>query len=695
MFTRLIPLFLVFAFSNGVFAEDAPAWKLDEALDAAASFLSPDTKRKTFQKQSKAWLDKLESSNLNLGEYAYMKSVVLARRGESAAAQQALSDALDGQSKLPLHAAAHGKVLSRVGGALLNANLKEGSFARLPALVRTLLDIGTQTPDQLTRQLSRRLAKADDPDLRVARAEIAGMIAEHVGLSYAEKDVFMGRLYGKGGPLPEMTDPEAHALIAGRDIDRARFLVLGGGGSYRNNQISLERNVEFLHRLQEEKGFDPSGNHILFADGTSDGKDLQLVNPDDVPELNGLLASILGTTSGLNLSYRSHHLDHVAGATTQDNIQQFLDELKLESDEQLMINFTGHGGHGEKENAQNTSLYLWENKTIRVKDFCKMLDKLPVDNPVMVLMVQCYSGGFANLIFKEGNPDKGLVDHPRCGFFATVHDRIAAGCTPSIDEEAYYEYTSYFMTALGGKTRTGTPIDLPDYDGDGKVCFAEAHAYALIESETLDVSIKTSDVFLRKYSRLASDDDLLSIRSYRRLLAQAGPCEKAVLEGLSKRIGLSGDRRVEGAQVIAAEVAKRRKSAGDAKSKASREVGELRKELSGAIRAQWPELANPWHPRVFEILSKEKKPLIKLIKDHPKYDAFLELRKTYRAHQDQFYVYDEAWACLQRFIRTAENVAYEVNLPKVANEDIQKRYTKLVELERGTLEAKPRETTQN
>src|SRR5690606_27017127 len=39
-------------------------------------------------------------------------------------------------------------------------------------------------------------------------------------------------------------------------------------------------------------------------------------------------------------------------------------------------------------------------------------------------------------------------------------------------------------------------------DGDGKVSFAEAHAYAVITSKTIDIPIRTSDAFLRKYSHL-------------------------------------------------------------------------------------------------------------------------------------------------------------------------------------------------
>ncbi len=70
-------------------------------------------------------------------------------------------------------------------------------------------------------------------------------------------------------------------------------------------------------------------------------------------------------------------------------------------------------------------------------------------------MVQCYSGGFANLIFEQGQPDKPLAKANRCGFFATVHDRIAAGCTSDIDEEDYHEYSSAFWAAISRARANG------------------------------------------------------------------------------------------------------------------------------------------------------------------------------------------------------------------------------------------------
>ena len=52
-------------------------------------------------------------------------------------------------------------------------------------------------------------------------------------------------------------------------------------------------------------------------------------------------------------------------------------------------------------------------------------------------------------------------------FFATKHDRVAAGCTPDIREENYQEYSTRFWEDYG-ESRIGKQIKRPDYDGDGK-----------------------------------------------------------------------------------------------------------------------------------------------------------------------------------------------------------------------------------
>ena len=62
-------------------------------------------------------------------------------------------------------------------------------------------------------------------------------------------------------------------------------------------------------------------------------------------------------------------------------------------------------------------------------------------------MVQCYSGAFGNLLFQGGDPAAEAVDHDIAGFFATVKEKMAAGCTPAVDERDYKDFSSYFFAA--------------------------------------------------------------------------------------------------------------------------------------------------------------------------------------------------------------------------------------------------------
>ena len=89
---------------------------------------------------------------------------------------------------------------------------------------------------------------------------------------------------------------------------------------------------------------------------------------------------------------------------------------KTDSTEKNLIYFTGHGGKGDSKNPHNTTAYLWSTNRLKVTDFVKKLDQLPEKQPTILVMVQCYSGGFANVIFKEGNPKNEVSSHSRAGF---------------------------------------------------------------------------------------------------------------------------------------------------------------------------------------------------------------------------------------------------------------------------------------
>ncbi len=326
--------------------------------------------------------------------------------------------------------------------------------------------------------------------------------------------------------------------------------------------------------------------------------------------------------------------------------------------------------------------HLWFRDKMTAKDWTEKLDELPTDVPFVAVMVQCYSGGFGNLIFKGGDPDNGLADHPRCGFFSTVPDRVAAGCTPNINQAEYREYSSYFWEALSGVTRTGDSIEKPDFDHDGITSLLEAHAYTALNADTIDIPTRTSDFFLREYSTLKGEKDLFTVHTpIDQLLEGADPCERAVIEGLSNRFEFSdADRGKQVEESIRDKKGAKRKTDGDVRKQLGKISG-LKRKIRDSLEKQWPEITNPWHPKTVSLLTEEPETLRTAIVEHDEYaplrEASEELDKL-RADQEAL---ELEIVKLERLKFWLERRARVMNLPKTADSDKVERLNALVHLE--------------
>ena len=490
------------------------------------------------------------------------------------------------------------------------------------------------------------------------------------------------------------------------------FLTVGGGYAPTGNQISLEKNVHFFQHLLEARYPASQVQHdIFFSDGDDPGRDLQYVDADArLPRVNLLLATIFRKTNYLNHRYRSHQVPGVTGATTRSNLADwFVEEgAQLKAGDRLLVYVTAHGGKSkDKKRPENTQLFLLNNQPILMTELTKHLDKISAEVPVVVVMVQCYSGGFANVIFKDGDSSKGLAQPNRCGFYATVQTRPAAGCTPDINEENYHEYSSYFWAAILGATRTGQAVSSCDYNEDGVVSFSEAHAYALLTSSTIDISVKTSDAFLRAYSEYPKPGSKGSRRKRRRderppqplvrlwhpdsafadLIDLARAEERVVLEGLSGQLELFESRRARQARMVAARLAKENKARLSDRNKMRGQYDKLAAGIRREVINRWPELANPWHPSAATIIQKEADAIVECVESHAGYKRFSQLRRRLNRLSQEQLKRDRKWAKCQRLIRTLENVALAANLPHVASAGRQKEYARLLGAEMATLGA--------
>lgn len=497
-------------------------------------------------------------------------------------------------------------------------------------------------------------------------------------------------------------------------------LTIGGGHTAQNNQVSLEKNVLFFGRVLAEQL--PDATHtILFADGDDPRRDLQYVDPEvPPPRVDALLARIFNQTQYFAERYRDHEIPQVDGAATRENLSRWFDRASetLVAGDRVILYATAHGGRSEdRKRLRNTTLYLW-NDEITVAQLAGELDKLSPEVAVVVVMVQCYAGGFADLIFTDADLKNGPTAHNRCGFYATSPTRVAAGCTPDIDEADYHEYSSSFWAAILGRTRTGASITDADYDADGRVSFAEAHAFVLLDSDTIDVPLKTSEVLLRATSSerprnrpavaarsettdpnpAGSDGEparqvtalrpiapLTSRSPVSQLQEAAGPVEKQVIDGLSEQLELAKEDRADEAREVADAIEDERKRLRSRIRRLERDYHDIRKTIETEVLAEWPELAGTWNPAGRRIVAEQPDAVIQLIEAHPDFQAFNRLAAEIVRLEKQRLDLERRWVKCQRLIQTLESVALAHNLPLIAEPHLIARYEQLLAAENATL----------
>ena len=258
------------------------------------------------------------------------------------------------------------------------------------------------------------------------------------------------------------------------------FAAVAGGGAPDYNEIALEKNVLYFQRSLSTMGFIPSLASLFFANG-NDGQ--QTVRYLD---------------SKGRERFKSPEIPNLTGAASYGNTKGWFKAIaQADRPCPAFFYFTGHGAHN-KDNEDNNWLVLWEETFVSVKEMAGWLAPLPADQPFVTMMAQCYSGSFANLIYENGDPQQPVALQTRCGFFATVASRPSVGCTPAVNEADYKDYSSSFFAGLTGRDRLGNPVTSADYNQDGKVSYAEAHAFAKVDEETTDWPVSTAEAWLQR-----------------------------------------------------------------------------------------------------------------------------------------------------------------------------------------------------
>lgn len=512
-------------------------------------------------------------------------------------------------------------------------------------------------------------------------------------------------------------------LLCGSGIGAAQacatdyFLTIAGGYSPTGNQASLEANVIFFQQLLVERHPGDRRHEIFFADGDDPAPDLQIVEekPDEGKSpATDLLASLHRRRGDDGLAYRNHRIEGVAGLLDPRLIRRSLETLAQTArpGDRLIIYVTAHGSEGPEDDEYNTTIDCWSERKIKASQFAAWLDKLPTDLPVIMVMAQCYCGGFARTIFEDLDDEMGLAAHPRVGFFAQQHDLPAAGCRPDIEHDE--EFSSYFWGAIAGRTRNGVPIEGADIDGNGIVSFAEAYAHAVIAGETVDIPLRTSEVMLRSFSRLpdgksedsdksdepvAAGDSAASEDTERRplvemtgkletLIAKGDPVSRHIITQLAKRLDLSLQDDV--ATVTKAYEDGRRASRRQGRGRGPRQSSG-RRELLRDIAEKWPELGDGRKWRDSSLLKADhQEKLLAEIKELPSWKVFEERREQAEEADKTRDQAELRTVKLRRLLNTLEVMVLEQNLPLVASPEIVTRYRQMLTLEGSTLQPPPR-----
>ncbi|MEC8345189.1 MAG: hypothetical protein VXZ63_08585 [Planctomycetota bacterium] len=480
----------------------------------------------------------------------------------------------------------------------------------------------------------------------------------------------------------------AQALFPSLAVSRDVFLTIGGGYSPTGNQISLEKNVQLFSSYLVESYAQPPEHYIFFSDGDGQMRDLQYI-PTDFPRVNEVLAQINNRTSGLKYRYRNHEVPNVRGGANKSQIQNWFQKegSGLAVGDRLIVYVTAHGGKSnDKEKPENSRLHLWNGQSIDVNEFRGWLELIDPEVPIIVVMVQCYSGGFANMILDPEKSGKASLERPWCGFYATIPTRVAAGCTPDTREENYHEYTTYMMEALRGKTRLGQTVERPDFNGDGAVSLDEAHSFALIQSRTIDISMKTSDQYLRKIEISLPEEGALDKDSDIDMLVEAASVNQSqIINALSEQLELQEAQRATAATKLAERLSSEKKEAEQKRRQLIKDLQQNARSIRSGITFRWPELNNSWNPECHRLLEEQGDRILRTIEGHPRFGKFMELRQRMTEIAEEAMDADRKWVKCQRLIRTLDSVARASNLRKYGSTEEVDRYEALVRLESSLL----------
>ena len=456
-------------------------------------------------------------------------------------------------------------------------------------------------------------------------------------------------------------------------------LIVGGGPDVDNNAAQIEGHVHFV------AGLLPAATKriVLFADGKADHESVSYADPSDDADAQRALAVLLANDDAAEpLLTRVPKLGvALDGPARLQEFRRTLAKLSTQASKEpapLLLYFAGHGTQDEK-NETDTAYDLWDGDSLKVHALAAEVARLPRQVPVVLVMAQCFSGAFADLLFRGGDPKGVLVEQNIAGFFSARKDREASGCSYETERDDYQDFSSYFFGALCGHDRFGGVVGGADYDGDGAVSLHEAFCYALIHDPSADTPVCTSDAFLRRFAPLP--DAAIYGTPYKDAWQAGTAAQRAALDALSAQLGLAGetralaafDRLTYGDPIARPSLVK---SQGEAKEK----LNAVRQTALGPLFAHWPALRWGGQSR------DEQKALAGATEEFARNEALRRaLLEAEKAHEQADEAVDDEEAALQRFAGLYEHIVEARSLRAHGSDETKTQFERLWKAEQKTL----------
>ena len=383
-----------------------------------------------------------------------------------------------------------------------------------------------------------------------------------------------------------------------------RTLIISGGPDVAYNQYAIESNARYLEKLTQNSAW----RRIYFADGKAGSRTISAIS--STPASRAARALALVTDDDLPddaIVAQASQLKRIDGAATKPAVTRVLNAFaQPKAGESGLLYFTGHGSAGGSQmrpNYQNTTYALWNDDDISVREVARAIQSWPATNPLFVVAVQCHSGGFANLIFGDGDPKKPLLNRDIAGFFSSTGQRMAAGCTSEVNERDYQDFTTHFFAALSGVSRDGRAISGADFDRNGVVSGSEAFAYASVHDLSIDVPVSTSDAYLRALYGQSQD---WQNTPYSQVLLNAQPWQKAMLNQLSSALKLTGETRIQDAIAAHDQMSQRGDDAATPDAGAQENaVNQQISQLQNQLYRRFPDLKAPKSSAKYRVAKRD------------------------------------------------------------------------------------------